>query len=104
MPIAAPPRARAWRVLSHTEALTGEERAVSSVVIAPDGPAPKRGRVIVSWAHGTTGLAETALAAALDPGIPRRGAAAADTLALLETARRALHKRPTPESPPRSTR
>jgi fermentation-respiration switch protein FrsA (DUF1100 family) len=57
-PIAAPPGARAWRVLSHTRALTGEERAVSSVVVAPDGPVPKRGRVIVSWAHGTTGLAD----------------------------------------------
>ena len=58
VPIAAPPGARAWRVLSHTRALTGEERALSSIVIAPDGPAPKRGRVVVSWAHGTTGLAD----------------------------------------------
>jgi len=58
VPIAAPPGARAWRVLSHTRALTGEERALSSVVIAPDGPAPKRGRVVVSWAHGTSGLAD----------------------------------------------
>jgi alpha-beta hydrolase superfamily lysophospholipase len=56
--ITAPPGAHAWRVLSHTRALTGEERALSSVVIAPDGPAPKRGRVVVSWAHGTTGLAD----------------------------------------------
>lgn len=58
VPIAAPSGARAWRVLSHTRALTGEERALSSVVVAPDGPAPKRGRVIVSWAHGTTGLGD----------------------------------------------
>jgi pimeloyl-ACP methyl ester carboxylesterase len=57
-PIAAPPGARAWRVLSHTRALTGEERALSSIVVAPDGRAPKRGRVVVSWAHGTTGLAD----------------------------------------------
>lgn len=41
-----------------------------------------------------TGLPETALAAALDTGVPRRGAAAANTLALLETARRALQARP----------
>ena len=54
----APVGARAWRVLSSTRALTGEEAALSSVVVAPDGPAPKRGRVIVSWAHGTTGLAD----------------------------------------------
>jgi len=58
VPIAAPPGAHAWRVLSHTRALTGEERALSSIVIAPDGPAAKRGRVVVSWAHGTTGLAD----------------------------------------------
>jgi pimeloyl-ACP methyl ester carboxylesterase len=57
-PIAAPPGARAWRVLSHTRALSGEERALSSIVVAPDGRAPKRGRVVVSWAHGTTGLAD----------------------------------------------
>jgi len=57
-PIAAPPGARAWRVLSYTRALTGEERALSSVVVAPDAPAPKGGRVVVSWAHGTSGLAD----------------------------------------------
>jgi len=45
-------------VLSQTRALTGEERALSGIVVAPTGPAPKRGRVIVSWAHGTTGLAD----------------------------------------------
>jgi alpha-beta hydrolase superfamily lysophospholipase len=68
VPIAAPAGARAWRVLSHTRALTGEERALSSVVIAPDGPAPKRGRVIVSWAHGTTGLADQC-APSKDPNV-----------------------------------
>jgi pimeloyl-ACP methyl ester carboxylesterase len=58
VPIAAPPGARAWRVLSHTQSLSGSEAALSTIVIAPDGPAPKKGRVIVSWAHGTTGLAD----------------------------------------------
>jgi len=67
-PIAAPPGAHAWRVLSHTRGLTGEERALSSIVIAPDGPVPKRGRVVVSWAHGTTGLADQC-APSKDPNI-----------------------------------
>jgi alpha-beta hydrolase superfamily lysophospholipase len=69
-PIAAPSGARAWRVLSHTEALTGEERALSSIVIAPDGAAPRRGRTIVSWAHGTTGLADQC-APSKDPNAAR---------------------------------
>jgi pimeloyl-ACP methyl ester carboxylesterase len=57
-PIDAPVGARAWRVLSHTKSLTGEDAALSGVVIAPEGPTPKGGRPIVAWAHGTTGLAD----------------------------------------------
>jgi alpha-beta hydrolase superfamily lysophospholipase len=70
IPISAPSGARAWRVLSHTRALSGEERALSSIVIAPDGPVPKRGRVVVSWAHGTTGLADQC-APSKDPNAAR---------------------------------
>ena len=56
--IAAPLGARAWRVLSHTKSIARQDAALSGVVVTPDGPAPKRGRPIVSWAHGTTGLAD----------------------------------------------
>ena len=56
--IVAPAGATAWRVLSHTTSLSGQDTALSGVVIAPNGPAPKGGRPIVAWAHGTTGLAD----------------------------------------------
>jgi alpha-beta hydrolase superfamily lysophospholipase len=56
--IAAPEGARAWRILYHSTAVDGHDVAVSGVVVAPAGAPPKRGRPIVSWAHGTTGLAD----------------------------------------------
>jgi alpha-beta hydrolase superfamily lysophospholipase len=56
--IEAPDDAKAWRVLYHSTAVDGRDIAVSGVVVAPDGKAPKRGRPIVSWAHGTTGIAD----------------------------------------------
>jgi pimeloyl-ACP methyl ester carboxylesterase len=57
-PIAAPPGAQAWKVLYHSRAADGHDTAVSGVVVAPEGKAPKGGRPVVSWAHGTTGLAD----------------------------------------------
>ena len=57
-PIDAPPGARAWKILYHSRAVDGRDIAVSGVVVAPTGAAPKRGRVVVTWAHGTTGLAD----------------------------------------------
>jgi alpha-beta hydrolase superfamily lysophospholipase len=68
-PIAAPAGARAWRVLYHSRALDGRDVAESGIVVAPDGPAPPGGRPVLSWAHGTTGLA--------DQCAPSRGADAA---------------------------
>lgn len=56
--IDAPRDARAWRVLYHSETLDGEDVAVSGVVVAPDDPAPEGGRPVVSWAHGTAGIAD----------------------------------------------
>jgi fermentation-respiration switch protein FrsA (DUF1100 family) len=57
-PIAAPTGARAWKILYHSRAVDGKDIAVSGVVVAPTGPAPRGGRVVVTWAHGTTGLAD----------------------------------------------
>ena len=57
-PMAAPAGARAWRVLYHSRTVHGDDIAVSGIVVAPIGAAPKGGRPIVSWAHGTTGLAD----------------------------------------------
>ena len=53
--IDAPDGANAWRVLYHSTAVDGHDVAVSGVVVAPTEKAPKSGRPVVSWAHGTTG-------------------------------------------------
>jgi fermentation-respiration switch protein FrsA (DUF1100 family) len=54
----APAGARAWKILYHSHAVDGRDIAVSGVVIAPTGAAPHGGRVVVTWAHGTSGLAD----------------------------------------------
>lgn len=53
-----PDGVRAWRVLYHSVAVDGSDVAVSGLVAAPDGPAPPEGRPVLSWAHGTTGIAD----------------------------------------------
>ena len=58
-PYPAIPGARAWKVLYHSEALDGRDIVVSGVVVAPtSGTAPQGGRPVVSWAHGTHGIAD----------------------------------------------
>jgi acetyl esterase/lipase len=52
----APDGAAAYRVLYRSEGLHGEPIAVSGVVIVPAGPAPPGGRLIVAWAHPTSGI------------------------------------------------
>jgi len=56
--INAPDGANAWRVLYHSTAVDGRDIAVSGVVVAPTGKPPRAGRPVVSWAHGTTGVAD----------------------------------------------
>jgi len=46
------------RVLYHSESLEGDDIAVSGLVVLPDGPPPEQGRTVLSWAHGTTGIAD----------------------------------------------
>lgn len=53
-----PPGARAWELLYRSEGVEGAPVAVSGVVYAPDGPAPEGGRPVVTWAHGTVGVAD----------------------------------------------
>jgi pimeloyl-ACP methyl ester carboxylesterase len=66
--LGAPDGSVAWRVLYHSTDRAGRDIAVSGIVVAPDGPAPKDGRPIVSWAHPTTGAARNcAPSAGLDP-------------------------------------
>lgn len=51
--------ARAWKVLYHSRSIDGRDIAVSGVVVAPtSGAVPAGGRPVVSWAHGTHGIAD----------------------------------------------
>jgi pimeloyl-ACP methyl ester carboxylesterase len=45
-------------VLYHSTSVTGRDIAVSGVVFVPPGTAPRAGWPVVSWAHGTTGMAD----------------------------------------------
>lgn len=49
--------ARAWKILYRSTTVNDEAVAVSGIVIAPVGPAPDGGRPVVSWGHGTSGIA-----------------------------------------------
>jgi pimeloyl-ACP methyl ester carboxylesterase len=46
------------RVLYHSESIAGDDIAVSGIIAVPTTPAPAGGRVVLSWAHGTTGIAD----------------------------------------------
>lgn len=53
----APAGTKAWRVLYHSTDVGGADIITSGLVIAPAGPGPSGGRVVVAWAHPTTGAA-----------------------------------------------
>jgi len=46
------------RVLHHSRSLAGDDIAVSGLIVVPDGPVPDGDRPVLSWGHGTTGLAD----------------------------------------------
>jgi acetyl esterase/lipase len=46
------------RVLYHSESLEGDDIAVSGIIVVPAGDAPDGGRPVLTWAHGTTGIAD----------------------------------------------
>ena len=50
--------AQAWKIAYISSDLYGRKTIVTGLVVAPVGPAPKEGRPIMSWAHGTTGAAQ----------------------------------------------
>lgn len=68
--IEAPKGANAWKVLYKSTLHDGRAVAVSGLVIAPKGRAPRRGRPVVAWAHGTLGGARDC--APSIPGNPAR--------------------------------
>jgi pimeloyl-ACP methyl ester carboxylesterase len=54
----APKGADAWRILYRSEDGTGKPAVSSGFLVAPEGPAPKGGRPVLAWAHGTEGAAD----------------------------------------------
>ena len=55
----APAGASAFRIRYQSRSVGGGRNQVTGVVILPDGPAPRGGRDVVAWAHGTFGVAES---------------------------------------------
>ncbi|MDP9006402.1 MAG: lipase family protein [Actinomycetota bacterium] len=53
-----PAGAQAWDVLYLSEGIKEEPVVVSGVVFAPGGPVPDEPRPVVSWAHGSVGVAD----------------------------------------------
>lgn len=50
--------AQAWKIAYISSDVGGRKTIATGLVIAPVGPAPKEGRPILAWAHGTTGSAQ----------------------------------------------
>jgi pimeloyl-ACP methyl ester carboxylesterase len=75
--VAALKGATNWLVLYKQVGVNGKPVAVSGIVSVPKGTAPKAGWPVVSWAHGTTGIAPQC-APSRDTG-PGSGAYTTDT-------------------------
>lgn len=54
-PLPAPPGASAWRILYLSTTYDSSPVAISGIVVAPSGNAPRGGRKVLAWAHGTVG-------------------------------------------------
>lgn len=50
--------AQAWKIAYISSDVAGRKTIVTGLILAPVGPAPKEGRPIMAWAHGTTGSAQ----------------------------------------------
>ena len=49
--------AQAWRIAYVSSDLNDRKTISTAVVVAPAGKAPKAGRPVITWSHGTTGTA-----------------------------------------------
>ena len=64
----APDGTLAWRILYHSTDVSGADIVTSGSVITPTAAAPAGGRVVVGWAHPTTGaVAKCAPSNGIDP-------------------------------------
>jgi len=64
----APAGSQAWLVLYHSQGVHDDDIAVSGMIFAPSAPAPAGGRAVLSWAHPTTGVADTCAPSSLSDG------------------------------------
>lgn len=55
----APAGASAFRIRYQSRAVGGESNQVTGAIIVPKGAAPRDGRNVVAWTHGTSGVAES---------------------------------------------
>ena len=46
------------RIMYHSQSITGADIAVTGLIAVPSSPAPAGGFPVISWAHGTTGIAD----------------------------------------------
>lgn len=65
------PGARAWLIAYISSDVANRKTIATGLVVAPAGKAPKEGRPVVAWAHGTTGTAQSCgPSQILDPAVP----------------------------------
>ena len=53
------PGAVAWRIAYISSNMANKKTISTGLVIAPNDKAPPNGRPVMSWAHGTTGTAQS---------------------------------------------
>ena len=70
--IATPiPNAQAWRIAYISSDVHDRKTISTGLLVAPKGKAPKGGRPVVSWAHGTTGTAQNCgPSQTINPAVP----------------------------------
>jgi len=63
--------AAAWRIAYISSDMADHPTITTGLVIAPLGPPPQGGRPVMSWAHGTTGTAQSCgPSQVVDPAVP----------------------------------
>ncbi len=63
--------AKAWRIVYVSSDVAGRKTLSTALVVAPAGKAPRGGRPLLAWAHGTTGTAQNCgPSQVIDPAAP----------------------------------
>lgn len=67
-PTAALHDGRNWLVMYRSEDVRGNPIATSGIIALPTGPPPRGGYPVISWAHGTVGVADSCAPSRDQPG------------------------------------